>query len=888
MARETHLARALECSRFARALAEKHPEWKKACVRKLKTPVTGEEIDALVSSADCGDQHTFFAGLRSARNQILLRLITRDLEGLADLDEVLQGATRLAEAAIQISVRYAESSLVPQFGYPLAEEGTQSLLVIGMGKLGGGELNVSSDVDLIFAYPEEGETNGPRSISNHEYFTLLAKKVIAALSQTTGEGFVFRVDTRLRPHGGSGPLVCSLPMLENYFVTQGREWERYAWIKARVIPGGDETPLMQLVNSFVYRRHLDFAAIGSMRELHALIRAEAKARASRDDIKIGVGGIREIEFIAQVFQLVRGGRDSSLKLRPTLATLRQLAVRKLLPKAAAEELISCYRFLRNLEHRLQYLDDKQTQTLPREAQDQRIVAKAMGYSSFHELLRDLNARREVVTCHFEQVFSLSADHPPDTLFPLWSGKLEESEAQAALSEIGYKDPQETLRRLHEIRRGRRYLEMPERSRSRVDRLIPRLIKAATEFDNPDAALERLLKLVESVSRREAYLAFLIEYPQAMANVARMLAASPWVAEYLTAHPILLDELVDPRTLHAEFDWQEISRELRAQLDAVSDPERQMDVLRHFKQVQVLRLVAQDLGGLLPLTRLSDHLSALADLLLEQTLRLCWQGVRGRHLDTPRFAIIGYGKLGGKELGYASDLDIIFLYDDDSADSPQLYARLAQRINTWLTSLTPAGVLYETDLRLRPSGASGLLVSSIAAFDEYQTRQAWVWEHQALTRARFVAGDADVGKAFSTIRDKVLRKTRDVTALRHEILAMRNKMLDSHPNTSGLFDIKHDRGGIIDVEFIVQYLVLGFAHRYPELTLNIGNLALLKLCAKLELLPARLADAAHAAYVKYRQQQHKLRLQSARYARVPRDQFVDEVQAVMALWEEVFE
>ncbi|HET6756993.1 MAG TPA: bifunctional [glutamate--ammonia ligase]-adenylyl-L-tyrosine phosphorylase/[glutamate--ammonia-ligase] adenylyltransferase, partial [Burkholderiales bacterium] len=702
----------------------------------------------------------------------------------------------------------------------------------------------------------------------------------------TADGFVFRVDTRLRPYGESGPLTCSLPMLEDYFVTQGREWERYAWIKARVVSCGDDAALRQLVNSFVYRRHLDFAAIGSMRELHSQIRVEAKARVAQDNIKIGPGGIREIEFIAQVFQLVRGGRDSSLKLRGTLAVLRQLGARKLLPKAATEDLISCYHFLRNLEHRLQYVDDKQTQTLPRDTEDRRMVAQAMGYSSFGQLLSELSARRDRVTRHFERVFSLSAGDAADALLPLWSGKLEEREAHAVLSEMGYAYPEETLRRLREVRRGRRYTEMPERSRARVDHLLPRLIRIAAEFDNPDSALERLLKLIEAVSRREAYLAFLIEYPHAAQTVARLLAASPWVAEYLTAHPILLDELIDPRMLHAEFDLREISNELREQLDAVSDSEGQIDVLRHFKQVQVLHLVAQDLAGLLPLTRLSDHLSALADLLLEHTLRLCWQ--RGQNGDHPRFGIIGYGKLGGKELGYASDLDIIFLYDDENADAPQLYARLARRINSWLTSLTPAGVLYETDLRLRPSGASGLLVSSIAAFEEYQVQQAWVWEHQALTRARFVTGEVGVGEAFSKIRDQVLRQARDPAPLRQEIVVMRKKMLDSHPNPSGLFDLKHDRGGIIDVEFIVQYLVLGFAHRHPELTGNIGNLALLKLCAELKLIPAKLADAAHAAYAQYRQQQHKLRLQGARYARVPREAYVEKIEAVLALWEKVFE
>ena len=876
------LNRALALSRYARATIEAHPDWAKTLRRKLGTSVTPDEIDALLSRASAGPRDEFFAALRSARHQVLLRLLSRDLAAHADLHEIMRGTTHLAEGAIRLSLDHAEASLRPQYGSPEAAE----LLVVGMGKLGGGELNVSSDVDLIFVYTEDGETSGPRRVSHHEYFTLVTKQVIAAMSQITAGGFVFRVDTRLRPHGESGPLVCSLAMLEDYFVAQGREWERYAWVKARVVAGGGEAPLMQLVHPFVYRRHLDFAAIGAMRELHAQIRAEAKAR--RDNIKLGAGGIREIEFIAQVFQLVRGGRDAALRARPTLAALEQLALRKLLPEPAARELVSCYRFLRNLEHRLQYLDDKQTQTLPRDAVDREIVARAMGCANYAALLREIDKVRHTVVRHFEQVFVRSGDEADDALTALWNEKLEPDEAQAVLARLGYRDPQESARRLNEMHRGRRYADMPQRSRERVDRLLPRLIELGAKFDNSDQALERLLKLVETISRREAYLAFLIEFPHAATNLARLLAASPWVAEYLTAHPILLDELVDPRALHTEPDWHAIGRELDTQLDATSDPERQMDVLRHFKQVQVLRLVAQDLAGLLPLTRLSDHLSALADLILHETLRLTWQGLRDKHREAPRFAIAGYGKLGGKELGYASDLDIIFVYDDEAAEAPQVYARLARRINAWLTMLTPAGVLYDTDLRLRPSGSSGLLVSSIAAFDEYQTTHAWVWEHQALTRARYVAGDPETGSAFSAIRDKILRMPRDRAALRHEVIAMRQKMLDAHPNPSGMFDLKHDRGGIIDVEFVVQYLVLGHSRQHPELTANAGNLALLKLAAKLTLIPRDLADAAHAAYADYRQQQHRLRLQGARYARVPHADFAEKIEAVLTLWKEIFE
>jgi len=415
-----------------------------------------------------------------------------------------------------------------------------------------------------------------------------------------------------------------------------------------------------------------------------------------------------------------------------------------------------------------------------------------------------------------------------------------------------------------------------------------MIEMAARFPNPDATLERVLNLLEAISRREAYLALLLEYPQTLNQVAKLCSASPWVSDYLARHPILLDELLDSRELYAQPDRTRLRTELEEELNAAAgDTERQMDILRHFKQAQVFRLVAQDLAGLLPLERLSDHLSDLADLILDETLRLCWAGLRGRHRETPRFAIIGYGKLGGRELGYASDLDLIFLYADQAAEAPEIYARLAQRINTWLTSLTPAGLLYETDLRLRPDGASGLLVSAVEAFEHYQKHQAWLWEHQALTRARFCAGDEEVGREFERIRREVLQQPRDPGALQKEVLAMRQKMLDAHPNPSGLFDIKHDRGGIIDAEFMVQYLVLGHAGHHPELARNIGNLALLRLAGELGLIPADQAEEVRDSYRELRRLQHQLRLQGARYARIEPTEGEKLSAPVLRLWQRVF-
>jgi glutamate-ammonia-ligase adenylyltransferase len=498
----------------------------------------------------------------------------------------------------------------------------------------------------------------------------------------------------------------------------------------------------------------------------------------------------------------------------------------------------------------------------------------------------LDAHRAAVTRHFEEIF-VAAPRQENDLAGLWHdgpATQDVGRAQTLLSKLGYADPQEVQRRLAALNQSARYRQMSSGSQQRLERLVPMVVERAAAHANRDATLERMLQLLESVSRREAYFALLEQYPQALARVAELMSASPWAAEYLTLHPILLDELLDTRTLYAAPDWSALATSLRAALDdAAGDTEKQMDLLRHFKHVQTLHLLAQDLAGTLELEKLSDHLSDLAMVSLREVLRLAWRDVKQRHREEPAFAIVGYGKLGGKELGYASDLDLVFLYDDPAPEAPENYSRLARRINHLLTSLTSAGVLYETDLRLRPDGASGLLVSPMESFREYQTTHAWNWEHQALTRARFVAGDAKIGDAFEALRIRILRQPRELAALRSAVIEMREKMFDAHPNVSGLFDIKHGRGGIIDVEFIVQYLVLGYAHAHPELTGNIGNLALLKLAARVGLIPEAAALGAHDAYRKFRQLQHSLRLQGEKFARTQVDAIAQEVKAVRELW-----
>ena len=886
-----HLAK----SRFATRLIEARPTLATELDATGRNPFARAEIDAALRNVDGADEQTARRVLRQLRQRVILRVMARDLAGLANLTEVCAAMSDLAEASVGAAQAWADAQLRARYGAVRDAQGAeQHLMVVGMGKLGGRELNVSSDIDLVFVYPGEGQTDGIdaagkpglRQISAHEYFVNLGRKLIALLNDATEDGFVFRVDMRLRPDGEAGALALSLDGLENYFVAHGREWERYAWIKARPLTGGRHAELEAIRRPFVFRKYLDYATLAAMRKLHAEVRREVARRELADHIKLGPGGIREIEFIAQALQLIRGGRDRALAVRPTLEILPLLGEKRLLPAPAATELCEAYVFLRNLEHRLQYLDDAQTHRLPRDPDGQARVAAMCGFESWEACAAKIAAVRESVAVHFNAVFA-QMPQEASTFEAVWQD--DPAEMAGALAAHGYRDPQAASARLLATRSSQRYLALPSDSRGRVDALVPRLAAAAVNTPDPGATLARGLDLIEAIARRAAYLALLAEHREALNRVARMIGAASWAADFITRHPLLLDELLDDRMLYAAPDWAAFSRDLAAQLAAAEgDTERQMNVLRETHQAQVFRLLAQDLAGVLSIEKLADHLSLLADILLEHTLALCWSQLRGRHRETsPRFAVIAYGKLGGKELGYASDLDIIFIYDDPDPAAPEVYARLAQRLNNWLTSHTSAGKLFDTDLRLRPSGASGLLVSSIEGFTRYQEGDAWVWEHQALTRARFCAGDASVGAAFEAVRERVLRQPRDPGKLAAEVLGMRSRIHAAHPNASGLFDLKHDRGGMIDIEFVVQFLVLAHARQHPALVANLGNIALLRIAADLGLLAPALADGARGAYREFRKLQHALRLNGAHYARVAPQAVQTHIEAVALLWDAVF-
>lgn len=884
---EAYVAHAAKCSPFITRLLSKDPALMQDLIKNLHQAYRTEDMLMLISDQNIFDESSLKRTLRQLRQLVMARMISRDLNGLADFYEVVATTSALAEITIKQAIAFHTRQLQTRFGLPKDTEGnTQELIVVGMGKLGGYELNVSSDIDLIFAYEQEGQTDGAEVISNQDFFTRLGKKIISALDDTTEDGFVFRVDMRLRPFGSEGALVCSLDAMEDYYQNYGREWERYAWIKGRVVAGPSQA-LTQVLKPFVFRKYLDFNAYASMRDLKVQIQRDVAQRGLDDNIKLGRGGIREVEFIAQLFQLIRGGQDADLQIKPTLAVLALLQQQGVLSTEAVSALSNGYIYLRNIEHRLMYIDDQQTQDLPKsEANQQRLITMT-GHANWDAFLTELNQHRAIIQAHFDATFSDAEQQDFAEETALWRGALSAEVAHHTLSNLGYDDVQETYARIQRLSASSRYQQLPTQSKLRFDQLMPIVIHQAVLTHYADDAFLRTINLLETICRRASYLALLAEFPEALKLLVNLCAVSPWLAQYLSAHPILLDELLDTQTLYTEPDIAELRKELCKKMQQCEgDTEAQMDAMRHFKHVAVLRLAAQDVMGNLSLERLSDHLSDLAQLILQVTLQTIWQSLKFKHRDVPQFAIIGYGKLGGKELGYMSDLDIIFLYDDDQAGAVDVYARFAQRINTWFNSITNAGLLYETDMQLRPDSSSGMLVSSLDAFKDYQLHKAWVWEHQALTRARFVAGDTRIEQPFEAIRKAVMTQPRNRLALKQEVLSMREKMRVTHQSKPEVFDVKFDRGGIVDVEFMVQYLLLSYAHLHDELSGNIGNIALLNLLGRLGYIPSTLASKVADAYRTYRKVIHTSKLQG-HTSKVAVSELRSEREAVIALWYNVF-
>ncbi|WP_339906881.1 bifunctional [glutamate--ammonia ligase]-adenylyl-L-tyrosine phosphorylase/[glutamate--ammonia-ligase] adenylyltransferase [Pseudomonas guineae] len=878
--------------------------------------------------AECADEDELGRRLRRFRNRQQVRIIWRDISRQADLIETCHDLSDLADACIDLAYHWLYPQHCAQFGTPMGRRSgePQHMVVLGMGKLGAHELNLSSDIDLIFGFPEGGETEGvKRPLDNQEFFIRLGQKLIKALDVITVDGFVFRTDMRLRPYGSSGSLVFSFNALEQYYQDQGRDWERYAMIKARVV-GGDQAAgaqLLGMLRPFVYRRYLDFSAIEALRAMKQLIQQEVRRKGMAENIKLGSGGIREVEFIAQAFQLIHGGRDLSLQQRSLFAVLNTLRDQGYLPAAVTDELRDGYAFLRYAEHALQAIDDRQTQMLPDNDEDRMRVAFIMGFDSwpaFHECLMHWRGR---VDWHFRQVIADPDEEggaPAEEAvggewLPLWNDMQDEEAACRQLAEAGFAEPQSAWRRLVGLRNGNQVRAMQRLGRERLDAFVPRLLAQAVEHADPDLVLERVLPLIEAVARRSAYLVLLTENPSALQRLLTLCAASPWIAEQISRFPLLLDELLNEGRLFSPPLAPELAAELRERLMRIpeEDLEQQMEVLRHFKLAHRLRVAASEITGTLPLMKVSDYLTWLAEAILEQVMALAWRHTVSKYgapqrvdgsLCDPDFVIVGYGKVGGIELGHGSDLDLVFIHDGDphaetdgekAIDGAQFFNRLGQRIIHLLTTQTNSGQLYEVDMRLRPSGAAGLLVSSLGAFERYQQGEAWTWEHQALLRARVLVGCARVGKAFEAIRAGVLGRKRDLAALRSEVSEMRAKMRDnlgSKATAAGTaanafeatarFDLKQDAGGIVDIEFMVQYAALAWSCQYPELLEFTDNIRILEGLERVGLLPGEDARLLQDIYRAYRSAAHRQALQKQPGV-VSGEQFAEERRTVMRIW-----
>jgi len=844
---------------FAERLCHRYPDWLSEIKSNFDQAWSLDSVREFLLLPVSEDLGELKRQLRERKNRVVLEILLRDLAGNIGLDQVLQGISLVAEASLQQAWQYSKTLVEKKYAVPatyLDGEDEQQLTIIGMGKLGGGELNVSSDIDLIFAYPEEGLIAAPKPISHHEFFTEQARLIIAILGETTEDGYVFRVDTRLRPFGTSGALVCSYDTLEKYYVTHGRDWERYALIKALPICGNYHEALWEILTPFVYRKYLDYSSIDSLRDLKKQIKREVQRRHLDDNIKLGSGGIREIEFIAQAFQLIRGGRLRALRTRSTRQALRALAEHHILEPDTTQTLLNAYTYLRNLEHRLQYDQDAQTHMLPKQAEQRQRLIQRLGLSDWDEFIAQLNAVRQNVSQQFNELLEAKpSEEIPAKISQIWQEIDLEDGHEQALTPLGYEDSAACHKHLAQIKKSRIYRNLPQSSKQRFDRLASLFIINAVKTGHPDVALMRGFDLLERISARSVYLTLFIEHPDLIVDVISMLAVSPYIFKLLLAQPLLLDTLLDQRQLYAEINETQLSQELHNRLHDIEkhDQELQMDLLREFKQSYYFRLAAQELKNFLPITQISDALSLLARVILQFVLTLAW---RQMHLNgDPRFIIVAYGKLGSLELSYSSDIDIVFLYDGEQENSQQIYMRLSQRITHWLTTFTTAGILYETDFRLRPDGSKGMLALPINAFKRYQQERAWVWEHQALTRARVVAGDKQLAEQFDQIRHDILCLPRDLDELRAELVKMRERIQKAKPNKPGSINVKHIHGGMIDIEFIVQFLILAYSHQYPDLAGNTGNIALLKHCAELGLIPMDLAISSGESYAAFRQYAH---------------------------------
>ncbi|WP_130831843.1 bifunctional [glutamate--ammonia ligase]-adenylyl-L-tyrosine phosphorylase/[glutamate--ammonia-ligase] adenylyltransferase [[Erwinia] mediterraneensis] len=908
-------AEALAFSDFIVENLQQYPDWWQALQQQPPQPDEWQHYACWLSDElqAVSDEATLMRTLRLFRRQMLVRIAWMQCLHQATTTQSLQQLSVLAETLIVAARDWVWQECCRDFGTPCNAEGeAQPMLILGMGKLGGGELNFSSDIDLIFSWPENGVTRGGRrELDNAQFFTRMGQRLIKVLDQPTVDGFVYRVDMRLRPFGDSGPLVLSFAALEDYYQEQGRDWERYAMVKARIM-GGDEDrwsqELRQMLRPFIFRRYIDFSVIQSLRNMKSMIAREVRRRGLTDNIKLGAGGIREVEFIVQVFQLIRGGRERSLQSRSLLPSLTAIAQLDLLPPGQIEQLREAYLFLRRLENLLQSIADEQTQTLPADPLNRARLAWGMGFTCWESLKTQLDSHMAAVRAIFDELIGEDAPEAGDNpalaeYAALWQDRLEESDLVPLLPQLEEAQRQQLLTTLNDFHQDISKRTIGPRGRQALDQLMPRLLSEVCPLPDAAVTLRRLTPLLVGVLTRSTYLELLTESGGALRHLIHLCAASPMLASQLARHPLLLDELLDPATLYQPTATDAYRDELRQYLMRIpaDDEEQQLEALRQFKQAQHLRIAAADIAKTLPVMKVSDHLTWLAEAIIESVVQQAWNMMvqrygRPSHLQNEHergFAVVGYGKLGGWELGYNSDLDLVFLHDcpveavtqgERSIDGRQFYLRLAQRVMHLFSTRTSSGILYEVDARLRPSGAAGMLVSTFEAFDDYQRNEAWTWEHQALVRARIVFGEAELGERFAAIRRGVLCLTREPVGLRTEVRDMREKMRAHLSNKhKGRWEIKTDEGGITDIEFIAQYLVLRYAAEQPALTRWSDNVRIFELMARHQKMPEEEAQALTRAYVTLRDALHHLALQELP-GHVEPDAFLTERETVRASWQ----
>ncbi|VEN75032.1 Glutamine synthetase adenylyl-L-tyrosine phosphorylase / Glutamine synthetase adenylyl transferase [Candidatus Desulfarcum epimagneticum] len=855
--------------------------------------------------------------LRQFRNREMVRIAWRDLSDRADLFETMRGLSDLADACLDLPLSLLTRDLSAKWGTPVSADKTpQGMVVLGMGKLGGRELNFSSDIDLIFAHPEPGRTSGgEKTIENEEFFNRLATLLTRALGEKTPDGFVFRIDLRLRPHGESGPMVMSFGAMEDYYQRHGREWERYAMIKARVAAGDKIAGrrLMDTLKPFVFRRYLDFGAFESLRDMKHMISLDVKRKKMAANIKLGPGGIREVEFFGQVFQLIRGGISPDLQDRSILNVLSVLEKKGLIPAKVREELHRAYVFLRMTENRLQEFSDLKVHDLPRDPSGRKRLAASLGFSEWDVFESALGEKMADVHHHFSRLLTpedekKDTDPGLDALKSVWRRPGDDSAAGAALKAAGYPDPGAVLDRLKGLKGSAATRSLGSGARKLLDRLVPAALKETSTAPDPSSAAVRILDFIHAIERRACYLSLLVENPSALRHLIRLFSAGPWILSFVSKNPALLDELLDPRTLYSPPDRTGLKQRMDSVAGALDpdDLERQMETLAIFRQVNMLRVAAADISGAIPLMKVSDHLSHIAGAILEQALALCRDRLEKKHGrpswsdKNPRpdrgFAVIAYGKLGGLELGYASDIDLVFLHcaepgetggPDRPMDNAQFFARLGQRIITMLTSRTAAGNIYEIDMRLRPSGSAGALVSHIDAFREYHLNRAWTWEAQAMVRARAICGDPELMDRFSEIRKEALCRPRRTADLRREVADMRERMRQTRiKKKDGHFDIKQGEGALVDIEFIVQFLTLLKAREKPGLAAFTDNVRLIGALMETRVISPNAAHSLRHACLAFRSLIHRLNLREAP-GLLPEERFQPMRQRVRRVWNAVF-